>query len=200
MWFMLRTVQRSTHSQKCAHKWGEYAMDVHRSSREVSPPAEDLTAVAGWMNDSGPGSADERAAALLVESVRVILICQETQNHWYLFLSKFWEISGSSRGLITFKAMHYLQLLCFGNPSNSLSKGYGFIVFLFCFALFFPLLHSNLIYFSGVKRWDLDLAPAEMKKHPGNIGCLLQFLCFQLQLYLVNTQNVFIYAGTSARS
>lgn len=28
-------------------------------------------------------------------------------------------------------------MLCFGNPDNYLSTGYGFIVFLFCFA-FFP--------------------------------------------------------------
>lgn len=152
-----------------------------------------------WL-DGCPGSADERAAAQLTESVMVILVCQETQDHWYLFLSKFYETYGSSRELIASKATHYLQVLYFSNPNNFLSTGYGFIVFLFCFAFFF-LLHSNLNHFSGVKGRVLDLlSPAEMEKHPGNIGCLLQFLCFQLQVYLVSTQNVFIYAGTSAKS
>lgn len=91
-------------------------------------------------------------------------------------------------------------MLYFRNPGNFIFTGCSFVRF-FVFLCFFCLLHSNLNHFGAVKGWDLDLiSSAEMEKHPGNIGCPLQFLCFWLQLYLANTQTVFIYAGTSANS
>lgn len=71
-------------------------LDVHRSSWEVSPAAEDLTAVAGWMNGSGPGSADDRAVPQMMESVMVILVCLGTQNHWGTY---FWASSKKHLGL-----------------------------------------------------------------------------------------------------
>lgn len=67
------------------------------------------------------------------------------------------------------------------------------------YLILLPALHSNLNHFSGIKGWELDLISlVEQEKHPDNIGCLWQLFCFQTQLYLSNTQTIFIYAGTSA--